>query len=107
MSFRLTVDAERWRAHLDAVRAEVPGLVPVVKGNGYGFGPELLAGEARRLGADTVAVGVRSEVPAVRASHAGDVLVMEPLRPGEAAAATTREDDAGVIRTVAYQFEPR
>ena len=100
MSFRLTVDAGRWRRHLDAVRDEAPGLVPVVKGNGYGFGRELLAREARRLGVDTVAVGVRSEVSAVRASHAGDVLVMEPLRPGEAAAAEG-DADAGVIRTVA------
>jgi len=105
MTFRLEVDAERWRTHLDGVLAGTPGLVPVVKGNGYGFGRELLAREAHRLGVDTVAVGVRSEVPAVRAAHAGDVLVMEPLRPGEAApdggTATAQGADAGVIRTVA------
>jgi hypothetical protein len=100
VSFRLAVDAERWRAHLAGVHAETPGLVPVVKGNGYGFGRELLAREAHRLGVGTVAVGVPSEVPAVRAAHGGDVLVMEPLRPDEASAAPAG-DDAGVIRTVA------
>jgi hypothetical protein len=101
VSFRLEVDVERWRTHLDGVRAGTPGLVPVVKGNGYGFGRALLAREAHRLGVDTVAVGVRSEVPAVRAAHSGDVLVMEPLRPDEADPATELAADSGVIRTVA------
>jgi hypothetical protein len=99
MSFRLEVDAGSWRAHLDGVRAENPGLVPVVKGNGYGFGRALLGREAHRLGVDTVAVGVRSEVAAVRAVRDGDVLVMEPLRTDEVVPATAL--DAGVIRTVA------
>ena len=37
MSLTLTVDGERWRRHLREVADQTPGLVPVVKGNGYGF----------------------------------------------------------------------
>ena len=38
MALRLTVQRAAWQAHLDHVAAIVDGLVPVVKGNGYGFG---------------------------------------------------------------------
>jgi alanine racemase len=38
MTVRLTVHGGAWRAHVGAVAAACPGLVPVVKGNGYGFG---------------------------------------------------------------------
>ena len=37
MALTLTVDGERWRTHLRAVADATPGLVPVAKGNGYGF----------------------------------------------------------------------
>ena len=37
MSLTLTVDGERWRAHLREVAEATPGIVPVAKGNGYGF----------------------------------------------------------------------
>ena len=43
MALTLTVDRTRWRAHIEATRARFPGLVPVVKGNGYGFGRTYLA----------------------------------------------------------------
>ncbi|NLT55986.1 MAG: alanine racemase [Actinomycetales bacterium] len=98
MSFDLTIDGPRWRTHLDAIRATVPGLVPVIKGNGYGFGRARLARECARMGVDTVAVGALSEVGDVREHHSGDILVLEPLRPGEASAAVPVH--LGVIRTV-------
>ena len=80
MTFVLHVDGERWRAGHDRFVAEHPGVVPVIKGNGYGFGRDLLCGEAARLGASTVAIGVYTEVPAALAAFDGDVLVMEPYR---------------------------
>ena len=40
------LDAERWREHLATVAGRRPGLVPVIKGNGYGFGLARLAEEA-------------------------------------------------------------
>jgi hypothetical protein len=55
-----------------------PGLVPVIKGNGYGFGLEFLAAESARLGVSAVAVGVASEVSHVRKAFSGEIIVLSP-----------------------------
>jgi hypothetical protein len=85
MALTLYVDGARWRAHLSATLRAYPGLIPVVKGNGYGFGLEMLLAECARLhgaeGVDTVAVGTYAEAPLALAGFPGDVLVMEPYRP--------------------------
>lgn len=68
MTVRLTVDERAWAAHVDEVAAADPTLVPVVKGNGYGFGRARLMPHAARL-ADTIAVGTvheAADVPADR-----------------------------------------
>lgn len=81
MSIRLTVDTKAWRRHLSATAATVPGLVPVAKGNGYGFGIDVLASEATRLGADTLAVGRSHEVRTAReAGFQGDIVVLTSWR---------------------------
>ena len=77
----LHVDEQRWRAHLAAVVAAQPGTVPVVKGNGYGFGVPRLARVAGELGADTLAVGTYAEVAAVGAFPAS-IMVLTPWRDG-------------------------
>ena len=69
VSVRLSVDEEAWRAHVQSVVAAVDGLVPVVKGNGYGFGRRRLFREAVSF-ADEVAVGTTAEAVSV---GAGDV----------------------------------
>ena len=84
MSFVITIDTPRWRAHQDRVRDAITAagatLVPVAKGNGYGVGNVRLAAEAHRLGAGCVAVGTVHEAPDVLAAEADlDVLVLEPL----------------------------
>ncbi|MET0326074.1 MAG: alanine racemase [Ilumatobacteraceae bacterium] len=66
MTLRLTVDTEPWRANVDHVRRHCPGLVPVVKGNGYGFGRAELAVIAAGF-ADTMAVGTVHELDHVPA----------------------------------------
>lgn len=100
MPLSLYVDAPRWHAHLQKVRDAHPGIVPVLKGNGYGFGIPRLAEEASRLGVDTVAVGMYQEVDAVATStggpFAGTVMVLTPWRPFERAARLDRQ----VIHTV-------
>jgi hypothetical protein len=85
VALTLHVDAARWRAHLAATVAANPGLIPVVKGNGYGFGLDLLLAECARLhgssGVGMIAVGTYAEAPLALAGFPGDVLVMEPYRP--------------------------
>jgi hypothetical protein len=86
MSLTLTVDGPRWRAHLEAVADRHPGLVPVAKGNGYGFTLGRLARKAQWLrdrGHDvtTLAVGTYDEIPEVASRWHGDILVLTPWRP--------------------------
>jgi alanine racemase len=50
-----------WRSHIAQVVASVDGLIPVVKGNGYGFGRLRLARLAAEF-CDTVAVGTVHEL---------------------------------------------
>lgn len=101
MSFDLVVDADRWRLRLDAVAADLPGLTPVIKGNGYGLGRPLLGAEASRLGATQIAVGTYSEAAEALDWFAGDVIVLTPWRPqtpGDAAADLLSSDR--VVHTV-------
>jgi alanine racemase len=81
MTFDLHVDAARWRRHLAGFTAATPGIVPVVKGNGYGLGRDLLAAEATTLGCSMLAVGTYAEVPDALAAFGGDVMVLSPWRP--------------------------
>jgi alanine racemase len=81
MSLTLTVDGDRWRRHLRSVADATPGLVPVAKGNGYGFGVGRLARKAEWLGCDTLAVGTYEELPEVMQRFDGDLLVLTPWRP--------------------------
>jgi len=81
MTFNLHVDAGRWRSHLAGFVEATPGIVPVVKGNGYGLGRDLLAAESTTLGCPTLAVGTYAEVPEALAAFGGDVMVLSPWRP--------------------------
>jgi hypothetical protein len=81
MSLSLYVDGDRWRAHLRAVTDAHPGIVPVAKGNGYGFGLARLARRAEWLGCEQMAVGTYDEAPEALKRFPGDVLVLSPWRP--------------------------
>ncbi|HET7356677.1 MAG TPA: alanine racemase [Nocardioidaceae bacterium] len=96
---RMYVDGERWRAHLRKVAETRPGIVPVAKGNGYGFGIPRLARKAGWLGVDTMAVGTYGEVADVASRFAGSILVLTPWRPGESAELDGRTRDR-VVHTV-------
>ena len=68
MTVRLTVQRSAWEQHVAATAvAYGPGLVPVVKGNGYGFGRALLHGHAATL-APHVGVGSVHELANVPAA---------------------------------------
>jgi alanine racemase len=99
MSVVLHVDGDRWRAHLREVAENRPGLVPVIKGNGYGFGLGRLARKSAWLGVDTVAVGTPSEVEAVARRFDGDIVVLTGWRSFESGAIGAEHADR-VIHTV-------
>ena len=112
MTFSVAVDGSRWRAHQDSVvdaivHASGTIPVPVIKGNGYGLGAGILAREAMRIGADTIAVGTVFEVDDVAADTQGDIVVLEPFDPVDRAAAAEwarlgdRLHAGRVIRTIA------
>lgn len=76
-----------------------PGLVPVAKGNGYGYGLPRLAEESAALGVDTVAVGRADEVDAVRDMFPGSIVILTPWRVGDHPANAPAHDPR-VISTV-------
>jgi hypothetical protein len=97
MTLTLYVDLARWRAHQRSVLDASPGLVPVIKGNGYGFGNARLGTEAALLGVDLVAVGTVDEVEAVQSTFSGDVLVLTPSYD-----TPTMVAPPGTVQTVAH-----
>lgn len=112
MSFTLQINGEKWRTHLRAVTnaltsASGSSPVPVIKGNGYGLGQELLGATAMDLGADTIAVGTVFEIESVVDVTRGDIVVLQPFDPRDSSAALqwsgiSEKFYAGrVIRTVA------
>jgi alanine racemase len=70
LTLTLTVDSARWHARVTAVAGSYRPLVPVVKGNGYGFGRaelaaravDLLAAQPAADGPPTIAVGTVHEL---------------------------------------------
>lgn len=92
MSFTLHIHGEKWRTHLQSVVNAVTSAsgsspVPVIKGNGYGLGQELLAATAMDLGADTIAVGTVFEIESVVSVTQGDIVVLQPFDPRDSGAA--------------------
>ena len=112
MTLTLTVDGDRWRAHLREVAEANPGLVPVAKGNGYGF---TLGRLARRtqwlhdqgLGGDTLAVGTYDELSHVAERFDGDLLVLTPWRPFGAALEVDPKLADRVVHTVSRVSDAR
>lgn len=115
MTFALYVDGPRWRRHTDSVRDQVAtavapagGLVPVIKGNGYGFGKGRLGLEAARLGCHTIAIGTIEEFETVaRETPGSDILVLAPYESADLVASQTWSavldgpDRSRVIATIA------
>ena len=92
MSFTLHIHGEKWQTHLQSVVKAVTSAsgsspVPVIKGNGYGLGQELLAATAMDLGADTIAVGTVFEIESVVSITQGDLVVLQPFDPRDSGAA--------------------
>jgi alanine racemase len=109
MSFVLSIDAERWRAHqasvVTAVKATGAGeIVPVIKGSGYSLGQSTLADEAARINVGTVAVGTVFELGEMLDLYSGEIIVLQPFEVRDLTAADAWHflADRGhrVIRTI-------
>jgi hypothetical protein len=109
MSLTLTVDGDRWRSHLLATASRHAGIVPVAKGNGYGFTLGRLARRAQWLaersgetGAplDLLAVGTYDEIGAAATRYDRDLLVLTPWRPFGAALELDARTASRVVHTV-------
>jgi alanine racemase len=99
VTLRLTVDTDDWRAHVATVARCYPGLVPVVKGNGYGFGRGALAAIAAEL-SDTIAVGTVHELDQLPAGVT-PVVLTPAARPPDSAAAVLTVGSVGHIHALA------
>lgn len=80
MSLVMKVSGDRWREHLRSTAEQLPGLIPVAKGNGYGFGVGRLARRAEWLGLPTLAVGTYDELDQAMSRYPGDIVVLTPWR---------------------------
>jgi alanine racemase len=76
VTVRLTIRTAIWRASVARTASAVDGLIPVVKGNGYGFGRAWLTEVAAEL-SDVVAVGTVHELDTVPAAL--DAVVLTPV----------------------------
>jgi len=90
MTFALTVDAKRFRTHLTNIVDQFTDagaqVLPVIKGNGYGFGRVTLADEVTRMNLDQVCVGTIWEASEVLENFSGGVVVLEPINSTDALA---------------------
>ena len=90
MTLRLTVDRNAWSAHVHATVADYAlGLIPVVKGNGYGFGRPTLHRLAIEAGHTLVCVGTVHELHDVPAELTPVVLTPSLAAPDHPAAVPT------------------
>jgi alanine racemase len=88
VTVRLTVYTAEWRRHVKSVVDATPGLVPVVKGNGYGFGRTELAQIAAEF-SDTLAVGTVYELDGLPAGSTPVVLTPTLSAPEDTRAILT------------------
>ncbi len=86
MALRLTVQRAAWQAHIGSIAETVDGLVPVVKGNGYGFGRPTLHPLVKSL-SDYVCVGTVYELDSV-GDRVTPVVLTPSAAPPPAIAAT-------------------
>ena len=94
MTVSLTVDRTQWSAHLHRTLEQIRGVatpVPVVKGNGYGFGRQALAKIAAEE-STTICVGTIHELDGIPDSLTAVVLTPTLLGPEPSAILTVSNE---------------
>ncbi|OYD08293.1 alanine racemase [Paludifilum halophilum] len=80
MSLTLYLNRREWLDHIRNTEERFPDYVPVIKGNGYGFGNEFLADAAIRSGKRTVAVGTVEEARELEGVYSfEEMLILTPV----------------------------
>lgn len=85
MTFSLTVDGPAFEKHLTAILTEYKksgaDVIPVIKGNGYGFTRRLLAKQAQKLNLNRISVGTIYELDQALTDFGNEIIVLEPFNP--------------------------
>lgn len=83
MSFVLTVDGKAFNKHVEKYASSIVKsgavLLPVIKGNGYGFTRDILCDLAKEHKFSRIAVGTIYEADSALNTFDGDVLILEPV----------------------------
>lgn len=90
MTFSLTVDGAAFEKHLSSTISDFKKsgaeVVPVIKGNGYGFTRRLLAKQAEKLNLKRITVGTVYELDQALTDFGNEIIVLEPFNPADAQA---------------------
>ncbi|SDW24473.1 Alanine racemase [Marininema mesophilum] len=80
MSLTLYLDERSWLRHFDEMEERYPGYLPVIKGNGYGFGNDMLTQTALRINKTTICTGTVEEARALEKLDAvSEMMVLTPV----------------------------
>lgn len=95
MTFTLNIDGARFEKQIANViedfKKHNARVVPVIKGNGYGFGRKMLAKEAHHRNLDRIAIGTIYELDQALTNFGGQIVVLEPFNVQDRAAARVWE----------------
>jgi hypothetical protein len=87
MTFSLTVDNQAFEKHLKSVMTDFTKVgaqvIPVIKGNGYGFTRRTLAKESSKLNIKRIAIGTVYELDQTLTDFGDEVIVLEPFNPSD------------------------
>jgi hypothetical protein len=87
MTFALTVDRELFNKNINLVIEDFKKVnaqvIPVIKGNGYGFTRRTLAHESTKLGVNRIAVGTVFELDQALTDFGSEIVVLEPFNPND------------------------
>lgn len=87
MTFKLTIDRNSFDKNLRNVISDYQDagskVVPVIKGNGYGFGRQNLAAEVSKINLPRIAIGSVYELDQALSNFGGEIVVLEPFNPND------------------------
>ncbi|MEY4492807.1 MAG: hypothetical protein RL355_156 [Actinomycetota bacterium] len=87
MTFALTVDRALFEKNINSIIDDFKKVnaqvIPVIKGNGYGFTRRTLSHESTKLGVKRIAVGTVFELDQALTDFGNEIVVLEPFNPND------------------------